>query len=199
MRWLRTVAVCAALIAVSVASDVKRNEKLRVDISCSHPMTFFTYYVVSKGTIVEAKRIPFDLRMMNEGAAVRPGGQIELNITAPKRAYVALTAYRNKMPIHSEHQKKEVVDSRNLQGVKGNLHGPSYHTKLLVAVSLVNMKKAMNPDNNFSFTIMAESREDSKASTKSTGNPKSGSRCAPDKFDDIDCVNLAVDPSHQIK
>ncbi|XP_049542538.1 CD109 antigen-like [Anopheles darlingi] len=135
-------------ISVALKSDVKRNEKLRVDISCSHPMTFFTYYVVSKGTIVEAKRIPvkekpthsmvlhvtdkllprstvlfitmvnntivhdhayieynefannFDLRMMNEGAAVRPGGQIELNITAPKRAYVALTAYEKSFLNH---------------------------------------------------------------------------------------------------
>ncbi|XP_050091735.1 CD109 antigen-like [Anopheles aquasalis] len=156
-------------ITVRLKSDVKRNEKARVNISCSHRMTFVTIYVVSKGNIIEIKYIRltgsfthnfglnvtdkmlprstilvvtivdetivyehvyiefnefannFDLRLMDEGAEVRPGEQIELNITAPKRAYVALMAYEKSFLNH--HGRDHDIYFEDIRKIFDQFHG----------------------------------------------------------------------------
>ncbi|XP_050091201.1 uncharacterized protein LOC126574851 [Anopheles aquasalis] len=63
----------------------------------------------------------------------------------------------------------------NLSGLKHQLHGTSYQLKLGMVVGMANAKKSTDPNNNFSFTVMAEGRDESEVK----------SRDRVDKFDDI--------------
>ncbi|XP_049533319.1 uncharacterized protein LOC125949899 [Anopheles darlingi] len=73
-------------------------------------------------------------------------------------------------------KKKEDVDALNLTGLKHQLHGASYQLKLGIVVSLAKIEKLKEPSNDFSFTVLAEGREDSKGENRDR---------AVDKFDDI--------------
>lgn len=73
-----------------------------------------------------------------------------------------------------EQQNSSQVKS-NLSGLKHQLHGTSYQLKLGMVVGLANAKKATDPNNNFTFTVMAEGRDESEVK----------SRDRVDKFDDI--------------
>ncbi|XP_049542475.1 uncharacterized protein LOC125955384 [Anopheles darlingi] len=67
---------------------------------------------------------------------------------------------------------------KNLSGLKHALHGTSYQLKLGIVVTLANAKKSKCPANNFTFTVTAEGRDESK-----TQNRKENFTL--DKFDDI--------------
>ncbi|XP_035775889.1 uncharacterized protein LOC118457963 [Anopheles albimanus] len=73
-------------------------------------------------------------------------------------------------------KKKEDLDALNLTGLKHQLHGASYQLKLGIVVSLANIEKLKVPSNEFSFTVLAEGREDSNVQNRDR---------AVDKFDDI--------------
>ncbi|XP_050095111.1 CD109 antigen-like [Anopheles aquasalis] len=130
------------------SSNTSLNQKLKIDVTCSDPMAFLAYYVVSKRSIVDAgfirlnqlskyrfqlvasgKMVPrskivvvtvanniivddyadiefeefsnnFELRLKED--EVSPGSEIELLVTGPQRAYVALASYDQSLLQHGQ-------------------------------------------------------------------------------------------------